>query len=53
MSCQSDGIIKFYKTDDDKIIDKFVEYGIGDEETWQFFPLDLLKKEYARFKFNK
>ena len=36
-----------------RIIDKFVEYGIGDEETWQFFPLDLLKKEYARFKFNK
>ena len=25
MSCQSDGIIKFYKTDDDKIIDKFVQ----------------------------
>lgn len=34
------------------IIEKLVEMGIGEASVWELYPLDLLKKEFARFKFN-
>jgi superfamily II DNA or RNA helicase len=40
------------KTQKEKIIEIFVDMGIGEREAWELYPLDLLKKEYARFKFN-
>jgi superfamily II DNA or RNA helicase len=40
------------KVQKDKIIKKFLDMGIGEEEAWQLYPLDQLKKEYARFNFN-
>jgi len=41
------------KSEKQKIIDKFIQFGIGDPETWKLYPLKLLKEEYSRFKFKR
>jgi hypothetical protein len=42
-----------YRTEKQKIIDTFVEHGVGDRETWELYPLKLLKEQYKLFNFRK
>ena len=47
-------LMKFLSKDEkyqkDEIIKYFMDMGIGDKDVWELYPLDLLKKEYSRFK---
>jgi hypothetical protein len=36
----------------EQIINKFLDMGIGQRDIWELYPLDRLKKEYSRFKFQ-